>query len=107
MAQLDMHLREKCYILQFCSVISQIRIEILQKYGFNLHIIVSHVHNEKAVSDFFEHVANALVHPCMIVCNSLLFPALSTAYVMLIKMYCNGSLSNSLTPPQHLGTSLH
>ena len=39
--------------------------------------------------------------------NSLLFPTLSIAYVMLMKMYYNGSLLNSLTP-QHLGIcSLH
>ena len=41
----------------------------------------------------------------MIMYNSLLFPTLSIAYVMLIKMYYNGSLLNSLTPPQHLGIS--
>ncbi len=33
----------------------------------------------------------------MIMYNSLLFPTLSIAYVMLIKMYYNGSLLNSLT----------
>ncbi len=33
----------------------------------------------------------------MIMYNSLLFPTLSIAYVMLIKMYYNESLLNSLT----------
>jgi len=33
----------------------------------------------------------------MIMYNSLLFPTLSIAYVMLIKMYYNGSLLNSHT----------
>ena len=43
----------------------------------------------------------------MIMYNSLLFPTLSIAYVMLIKMYCNG-LYGIVSPPQHLGiSSLH
>jgi hypothetical protein len=35
-----------------------------QNYLFNLHIIVSLVHIKKAVSYFFEQVANALVLSC-------------------------------------------
>ena len=43
----------------------------------------------------------------MIMYNSLLFPTLSIAYVMLIKMYCNG-LYGIASPPQRLGiSSLH
>ena len=65
---------------------------------FNLHIIVSLVHIKKAVSHFFEQVANALVHPFKWLCT--------IRNVMLIKMYCNGSLLK--TPQQHLAiSSLH
>lgn len=42
-----------------------------QNYLFNLHIIVSLVHIKKAVSHFFEQVANALVHPCKWLCTIL------------------------------------
>ena len=78
-------------------------------YLFNLHIIVSLVYIKKAFSYLFDQVANALNHPCKwlctILCSFLHYQLLSN--VMLIKMYCNGSLSNSLTP-QHLGfSSLH
>ena len=38
---------------------------------FDLHIIVSLVHIKKAVSHFFEQVANALVHPCKWLCTIL------------------------------------
>ena len=40
----------------------------------------------------------------MIMYNSLLFPTLSIAYIMLIEMYCNG-LYGIVSPPQHLGIS--
>ena len=43
----------------------------------------------------------------MIMYNSLLFPTLSIAYIMLIEMYCNG-LYGIVSPPQLLGiSSLH
>ena len=38
-------------------------------YLFSVHIIVSFVHIKKAVSHFFDKVANALVHPCKWLCT--------------------------------------
>ena len=79
---------------------SQITNEILchLKYLFNLHIIYfSHVHIIIEMSRYFKQIANALVSFMLdyIAFICLLFHPLSIAYVMLIKMYCIGSVKFS------------
>ena len=70
-----------------------------QNYLFNLHINVSLVHIKKSSFSFLWTSCKCLcTFMQMIMYISLLFPTLSIAYVMLIKMYGNGSLLNSLTP---------
>lgn len=63
-----------------------------QHYLFDLHIIVLLVH-----SFSFLWISCFGTFMSMIMHNSLLFPTLSIAYVMLIKMYYNWSLLNRLT----------
>ena len=88
--------------------ISQIRIEILKNYLFNLHIIVSLVHIKKVVSHVFEQVANALVHSCKwlctVLCSFLHYQLLMSCWSNCIVM----GLYWIVSPPQHLGiSSLH
>ena len=74
-----------------------------QNYLFNLHIIESLVHIKKAVSHFFEHVANALVHSCKwlctILCSFLHYQLLMSCWSKCIVMGHYWIVS----PPQHLG----
>ncbi len=72
------------------------------QYLFSLHIIASHhcgtcAHQKKPFLIYLNKL-QMLWYIQMIVYNYLLFPTLSIAYVMLTKMYYNGSLLNSLTP---------
>ena len=55
------------------------------------HHCVTCVHIKEAVSHFFELKCFGTFMQ-MIMYNSLLFPTLSIAYVMLIQMYCIGSI---------------
>ena len=62
------------------------------------HHCVNGAHQKSSFSFLWTSCKGTCTFMQMIMYNSLLFPTLSIAYVMLIKMYCNGSLLNSLTP---------
>lgn len=70
-----------------------------QNYLSSLHITESLMHIIKAISHSFGKIADALAQSCKwLHAIVFLFPTLSIAYVVLIKMYYTSSLSNSLTP---------
>ncbi len=78
--------------------ISQIKTEILKTTCSTSHHLVTCAHHKSNFSFFWTNCKCFGTFMQMIIYNCLLFPTLSIAHVMLIKMYYTGSLLNSLTP---------